>query len=52
LRWGHGDERDNYKEYMVKRLGEQGFKKLQIRAFQYKKKDDKLIILWLTKLTK
>lgn len=48
--WGHGDERDNYTKYMVKRLGKQAFKKLKIRAYQYKKKDDKLILIWLTKL--
>ncbi len=50
--WGHGDLRDDYTRYMQKRLGEQGFKKLKIRAYQYKKKDDKLVILWLKSLTK
>ncbi len=50
--WGHGDLRDDYTAYMEKRLGKQGFKNLKIRAYQYKKKDDKLIILWLTKLMK
>lgn len=49
-RWGHGDERDNYTEYMVKRLGQQAFKKLKIRAFQYRKKDDKLVLIWLNSL--
>lgn len=45
--WGHGDLRDDYKDYMVRKLGQQGFTRLQLRAFQYKKKDDKLILLWL-----
>ncbi len=49
--WGHGDLRDDYTAYMVKRLGEQAFKKLKIRAYQYKKKDDKLILLWLKTLS-
>jgi hypothetical protein len=35
---------------MVKRLGEQDFKKLKIRAFQYKKKDDKLALLFIKQL--
>lgn len=51
-RWGHGDERDSYTEYMVKRLGEQSFKKLKIRAYQYRKKDDALVLLWLNSINK
>ncbi len=50
--WGHGDLRDDYTEYMVKKLGEQAFKKLKIRAFTYRKKDDALIILWLKEYAK
>lgn len=45
--WGHGDERDSYTEYMVRRLGKQAFDKLKIRAYQYRKKDDKLILIYL-----
>lgn len=41
LRWGHGDERDLYRDYMVVKLGEIGFKKLMVRANQFKKRDDK-----------
>lgn len=38
--WGHGDERDAYKELMKKRLGEKGFGDLELRAHLYKKKDN------------
>lgn len=49
--WGHGDLRDDYKAYMEKRLGKQGFKNLAIRAQQYCKRDDKLIKIYLKQLT-
>jgi len=44
--WG-GDGREDYIEFKKKQLGEEGYKKLKIRAFTYKKRDDKLILLWL-----
>lgn len=49
LQLGHGDRREEYTELMIKRLGNKGFKNLKIRAYQFKKKDDKLISLWLNK---
>ena len=48
-RWG-GDEREDYIEFKKKQLGEEGYKKLKIRAFQYKKKDDKLALLYINQL--
>jgi len=44
--WG-GDGREEYIEFKKKQLGEEGYKNLKIRAFTYKKKDDKLVLLWL-----
>lgn len=38
--WGHGDERDLYKKFKIKQLGEEGFKILDVRAHTYKKRDD------------
>lgn len=49
--WG-GDGREEYIEFKKKQLGEEGYKKLKIRAFQYKKKDDKLVLLYLKQLEK
>lgn len=49
-RWGHGDERDSYTEYMERRLGQQAFKKLKLRAFQFTKKDDKLALIYIKQL--
>lgn len=37
--WGHGDERDNYKAFKIKQLGENGFKILTLRAYTTGKKD-------------
>ena len=51
--WG-GEEREDYKNYMLKRLGQEGFDKLTLVAHIYSKRDDKLteIILkkWLEEL--
>ena|SRR3990167_286321 len=47
LKLGHGDGRDGYRELMIRRLGEKRFKSLEIQANTYRKKDDKLIILFL-----
>jgi len=37
--WGHGDERDKYKEFKIKQLGQRRFDTLQLQAFTYCKKD-------------
>lgn len=44
--WG-GDGREEYMAYKQAQLGERAYRDLKIRAFQYKKKDDKLILIWL-----
>lgn len=49
--WGHGDGRGDYIEFKQRQLGMDGYKALQIRAHTYRKKDDKLILLWLKKIT-
>ncbi len=36
-----GEERGDYTEYMIERLGQKGFNDLTIRANTYKKKNDK-----------
>lgn len=40
--WGHGDQRGEYTNYMTKKLGQKGYDLLQVRAYTYKKRDDKL----------
>jgi hypothetical protein len=40
--WGHGDGRNEYTAFMIKRLGQQGFDMLNIRHTLTKKRDDKL----------
>lgn len=42
-----GEKRGDYKDYMIKRLGQEGFDLLEYRANQYQKRDDALMILWL-----
>ena len=39
-KWG-GEERGDYTEYMINRLGQKGFEELTQRANSYKKRDDK-----------
>lgn len=48
--WGHGDERDLYKMFMINKLGLKRFKTLDVQAHTYQKKDDKKILLWLNSL--
>ncbi len=48
--WGHGEERPQYTEYMLKRLGEERYNLLTIRAHMYKKRDDKMDELFLKEL--
>ena len=43
--WGHGDQRDEYKAFKIKQLGEEGFKKLDFKAHQIGKKDRKLALI-------
>lgn len=38
-KWG-GEERGDYTEYMITRLGQQGFNELTVRANTYKKRND------------
>ena len=38
-KWG-GEERGNYTEYMIERLGQRGFEELTKRANTYKKRND------------
>lgn len=45
--WGHGDGREDYIAFKKRQLGEEGYKKLTIRAHTYRKKDDKLALLQL-----
>ena len=40
---------NEYREWKFKRMGERAFKQLVLAANTYKKRDDKLEILWLSK---
>lgn len=44
MRWG-GDERDEYKAFKIRQLGEEGFKQLDVQAHTLCKKDRKLAYL-------
>ncbi len=46
-----GDGREEYIAFKKKQLGDKGYTDLKIRAFTYKKKDDKLVLLWLKTLS-
>ncbi len=46
-----GDGREDYIDFKKKQLGEKGYADLKIRAFQYRKRDDKIILLWLKTLS-
>lgn len=50
--WGHGDERDQYKAFMVKKLGEKRFKSLMLQANVYKGRDDKMDLIIINQLIK
>ena len=50
--WGHGDGRDRYKAYMIKKLGDEVFDLLAVRAHTYKKRDDKLDEIIIRELIK
>ncbi len=49
--WG-GDLRGDYETFKREQLGEDKFRKLKLRAFTYKKKDDKLMMFALKELDK
>ena len=48
--WGHGDERDIYKEFKIKQLGEKRFNEVMLQAHTYKKRDDVLDKLYVEQL--
>ena len=50
-RW-EGEERGDYTEYMIERLGQKGFEALTLRANTYKKRDDKATEIGLLKKIK
>lgn len=50
--WGHGDQRDGYKAFKIKQLGEEGFKQLDVRAHTSGKKDRKMAYLVAKELLK
>lgn len=45
-RW-EGEDRAEYLNYMIERLGQEGYDLLTLRANTYRKRDDKLIEMWL-----
>ena len=51
MKWG-GDEREEYRAFKIKQLGEEGFKKLDILAHTLKKKDRKLAYIVAKQLLK
>lgn len=48
--WGHGEGRDKYKEFMTKKLGERRMKTMEVQSVNYKKRDDKMDLLYIKKL--
>ena len=50
--WGHGDGRSEYTAHMRKKLGDEGFDLLDVRAHIYKKRDDKLDEIIIKQLLK
>lgn len=49
VKWG-SEDREDYRNFKIKQLGEQGFKNLCIRAEMYKKKDRQGSYLYSKKL--
>jgi len=49
---GHGEKRDEYKKLMIKKLGERGLALLELRANQYKKRDDAMDEIIIKELLK
>ena len=50
--WGHGEGRAEYKEFMIKKLGEDGLLLLEYKSQQYRKRDDKLTEFVLQEMLK
>ena len=50
--WGHGDGRQEYTDFMRKRLGDRGFDLLDVRAHTPKKRDDKMDKIIIKELLK
>ena len=50
--WGHGDGRHEYEDFMRKRLGDDGYDRLMVRAHMTKSRDDKLDEIAITQLLK
>lgn len=48
--WGHGDGRNDYMKFMVKKLGQHRFDELEARAYMAKKRDDELDVLGIKQL--
>jgi len=44
-KYGHGEKRIEYKEWLIKRLGQDGYDRLQIDANAYKKRDDAMDLI-------
>ena len=47
-----GEDRAEYTEFMIKKLGQDGYDLLEYRANQYKKRDDAMIELFLKETLK
>jgi len=43
--WGHGDEREQYKAFKIKQLGQNGYNILEMRAHTLGRKDRKLALV-------
>lgn len=48
--WGHGEERNGYREFMIGKLGQHGFDLLTVRAHTYKKRDDEMDLIVIKEL--
>ena len=48
--WGHGDLRQKYTDFMVNKLGQEGFDRLAVQAYTFKKRDDYLDEAWLNRM--
>ncbi|GAF93466.1 unnamed protein product, partial [marine sediment metagenome] len=49
---GHGDQRDDYKDFMIKKLGKARFDSLTVQANTFQKKDDKMALIVIKALLK
>lgn len=50
--WGHGDGKEEYKEFKIKQLGQNNFDLLTIRANMSGKRDEQLAIMHCNQLIK